>query len=235
MILMLVLTYTVYHNTNKNLTELSAQKQKNQTLSDDLFATKQALNSAQQKLTDAISIKHDVNIKVVEWAYKNAKPYIPKTYITMFLQEAKKYKNYLMIVAVIKEESGFDPFARSSAGAKGLGQIRTKIPETEESVWLDELIAKGIWEEEIDVYDYKRNIDAVNHILIEYKTQYNTWRQALYHYVNGDDNYVTRVLSNYAELSLMLQEEGDTNVTKRNQEELNPNPNPVVQKPVRPE
>lgn len=171
----------------------------------ELDKSKKAYISAQKMLEDN-GIKNNINPKVIEWAYKNAKSYIPKTYLVMFLQEAKKYKNYLMIVAIIKEESGFDPFARSTAGAKGLGQIRTKIPESSKSVWLDTLIDAGIWQEEIDVYDYRKNIAAVDYILKEYKLKYGSWRDVLFNYVNGDNKYVTKVLSNYAELSLMIQE-----------------------------
>lgn len=203
---------------------------------EELKKMKKAYATSQKMLEDN-GIKHNINEKVVNWAYKNAKSYIPKTFITMFLQEAKKYKTYLMIVAIIKEESAFDPFARSSAGAKGLGQIRTKIPESNKSVWLDMLIEVGIWQEEIDVYDYRKNIAAIDHILNEYKTKYGSWRDVLFHYVNGDKEYVTKVLSNYAELSLMLQEEeGELDDrTEANKATNQTNDNPVVQESLQSE
>lgn len=143
--------------------------------------------------------------RVVEWAYKNAGNHVPKVDIIRMLNEASTYKTYFLMLAVFKEESRFDAYAKSSAGAKGLGQIRTKIPKSGKSVWLDEMIAQGFWEAEIDVYDYRKNIKATDYILNRYYKKYGGWSEALLRYVNGDSKYVTRVLTNYAELTLLAE------------------------------
>ncbi len=162
--------------------------------------------SAAHSMLEDIGINHTINPDIIEWAYKNSKSYVPKPYVIQYLHEAKKYPYYLMIVALIKEESGFDVYARSKMNAKGLGQILTRKPGSGESVWADHLIDQGVWEEEIDVFDHRKNIAAINYILKKYRKQFGSWKKVLFQYVNGDSNYVTRVLSNYAELSLMLED-----------------------------
>jgi hypothetical protein len=162
--------------------------------------------SAAQSMLEDIGINHTIDPDIIEWAYKNSKSYVPKPYVIQYLHEAKKYPYYLMIVAIIKEESGFDVYARSKMNAKGLGQILTRKPGSEESVWVDHLIDQGVWQEEIDVFDYRKNIAAINYILKKYRKQFGSWKKVLFQYVNGDSHYITRVLSNYAELSLMLED-----------------------------
>ena len=104
-----------------------------------------------------------------------------------------------MLLSVIKEESNFYIFARSEKGAKGLTQVMTKI-------WNEELKSEGIWDEELDVFDYKRSIKAGNYILNKYYTQTGSWEEALLKYVGGDKDYVRRVLSNYGQIKLLAKE-----------------------------
>lgn len=151
------------------------------------------------------NIKTSVEPEIVEWAYKNAKQYIPRSTVIPILQEAKKYKNYLMIISVITEESGFNPFARSPKGAKGLGQVITK-KEGKWKGWFTELVEQNILQEEIDIFDYRKNIAAIDYILTKYRAEKGSWREALKAYVNGSSSYVTKVLSNFAEMSLILEE-----------------------------
>lgn len=143
--------------------------------------------------------------EIINWGYKNAKNYVPKSDVQQIIMEASKYKNFYMIISVITEETHYDRYARSEKNAKGLGQIRTKDSKGK-SVWLDELIEQGIWESEIDAYDYRKNIAAIDYILNKYHDEKGSWKEALSSYVNGDSNYVTRVLSNFAEISLLMTE-----------------------------
>ncbi len=159
-------------------------------------------NLLKQKLF-VVNKKQGANIAVpdilINWVYKNAKKYIPKSDIISLVRETARYKTCYMLLAVFKEESGFDRYAHSSKGAKGLGQIRT-------SVWFKKLAKEHIWSKPIDVYDYKKNIAACNYILLSYREEKGSWKKALYDYVNGNDAYVKRVLSNFAEISLLMDQ-----------------------------
>ncbi len=157
-------------------------------------------NLLKQKLF-VVNKKQNSNIVVpdilINWVYKNSKKYIPKSDIISLVRETARYKTCYMLLAVFKEESGFDRYAHSSKGAKGLGQIRT-------SVWFKKLTKEHIWNKPIDAYDYKKNIAACNYILLSYRKEKGSWKKALYDYVNGNDGYVKRVLSNFAEISLLM-------------------------------
>ena len=139
----------------------------------------------------------EIDPRVANWAYKNAAPFIPLNMVIDIVKEASKYENYLLLLSVIKEESNFYVFARSDKGAKGLGQINTQK-------WKEELIGKGIWQEEIDVFDYKRNIAATNYIIEQHYKAAGSWREAFLKYNNSTEKYVDTVLGNYAELNLLL-------------------------------
>ena len=108
-----------------------------------------------------------------------------------------------MLIAVIQVESGFDIYATSSKGAKGLGQITT-------SIWAEELVKAKVWDKKTDVYDYRKNIAGTNYILDKYMEKFGGWKECLNRYVGGDDSYVLKVLSNYAELTLLISKEEDS-------------------------
>ena len=135
--------------------------------------------------------------KIVDWAYKNSKSYIPKRDVRQIIEETTKYDLCLIILAVMKEESRFDRYARSSKNALGLCQIMG-------NVWFETLKKKGIVKEKIDFFDYTNNIAAANYILNEYYAKDKCWKKALNRYVNGSSHYVMNVLSNYAELKFVL-------------------------------
>lgn len=152
---------------------------------------------------------------VVKWSYANAASFVPISEIKPIVAECKRYRNYLMLLAVFREESRFNQYGRSDKGAKGLGQIITKTTNNPKwPGWLPKLIEEGIFEEEIDVFDISKNIRATDYILNTYYEEAGSWRKALSKYVNGDSAYVTRVLSNFAELTLLLTEENDAGNTK---------------------
>ena len=166
------------------------------------YATKIANLRHTTAYQEGLIVNNNLNIvpdkKLVKWAYKNSKPFIPKDMVVDILKEASKYDNYLMMLAVFKEESSFYVFARSEKQAKGLGQIMTRV-------WRETLVEEGIWDEEIDVFDYKRNIAATDYVINTYYKSTGSWREALLRYVGGDPKYVDRVLSNYAELKLLSE------------------------------
>ena len=148
-------------------------------------------NSTKCKYTD-----EDID-SITKWAYKNSKGYIPIEDVREIVIESSKYKSFLMLIAVIREESQFDRYARSSKNALGLGQIMANI-------WLDTLRKEGIAKNKIDLFYYKTNIRATNYILLKYYKDKKTWNGALKSYVNGSKSYVISVLSDYAELQLLL-------------------------------
>lgn len=137
--------------------------------------------------------------KLVDWAYKNAKTYIPKRDIRQIVEETTKYDMCLLLLAVAKEESHFDRYARSNKNALGLCQIMS-------SVWLETLKKEGIVEKKIDFFDYTKNIAAANYILSGYYNKEKSWKKALNKYVSGSSKYVINVLSSYAELKLILND-----------------------------
>ena len=138
-----------------------------------------------------------VDPRIVEWAYKNADKKVARISIIQYLEETQRYDKFLMLVSIMQVESKFNLYAVSNKGAKGLGQITTKI-------WLDELTEAGLWKEEIDVYDYRKNIAAIDYIVRKLLKEHKSWPECLNRYVGGDKDYVTKVLSNYAELTLLL-------------------------------
>jgi hypothetical protein len=166
------------------------------------------------ELNDIGSVNYsEEDILIIDWCYSNAAQYVPKSVITRIVMAAKKYPNYLLILSIITEESHFNQYAKSEKEAKGLGQIMT-------SIWLDEMLKENIWQEEVDVYDTSKNIAGCNYILNKYFAATNGWKETLLKYVNGDSNYVTKVLSNFAELTLLLanhkegkKEAGNTEVS----------------------
>ena len=152
---------------------------------------------------------------VIAWAYTNAASFVPRSEIIPIVVETKRYRTYLMLLSVFKEESGFNQYARSNKEAKGLGQIITKTSGNAKwAGWLPTLIEEGIFTEEIDVFDTHKNIAATDYILNVYYQETGSWKNALLKYVNGDSSYVTRVLSNFAELTLLLAEESDARNTE---------------------
>lgn len=141
-----------------------------------------------------------IDERVVRWAHTNADAKVPRIEIVRYLREMSKYDNFLMLISTVQVESGFDLYATSGKGARGLGQI---IPK----VWAEELVKVKVWDKKTDVYDYRKNIAGTDYILNKYLKKFGGWRKCLNRYVGGDSSYVLRVLSNYAELTLLISKE----------------------------
>lgn len=168
-----------------------------------------------EKHSDTIP-KHNfehVDKDVLDWAYKKAQKHVPISHVATVLYYAQDYNNYLMMIALIAEESAFDTYAKSTKSARGLPQIMW-------DVWGDTLKAEGILTEKIDLYDARYSIPACDYILNDYKKQFGDWHTVLNRYVNGDKDYVMRVLSNYAELTLIVNDRNTKGATAHE-----PNPN----------
>lgn len=124
-------------------------------------------------------------------------------YQTLAEQTAAKYglPPYLL-TALVQQESGFCPTARSSAGAMGLGQL---IPSTAASLGVT------------DPYDPVQNLDGAARYLRQQFLTFKTWPLALAAYNAGPgavikynntippyketQNYVRRILARYATLT----------------------------------
>ena len=166
----------------------------------DLLMQKENIIASLNYDIDSMDSKIVVDEKIINWAYKNAGPKVPRIEVVRYLQEMSKYPNFLMLASVVQVESKFNMYAVSGKGAKGLGQITTAI-------WVEELVNSNIWKDVTSVYNYKYNIAATNYILEKYLEQYGSWKECLNRYVGGDQTYVLRVLSNYAELTLLIDKE----------------------------
>lgn len=195
-------TYTLkkhvvaYRSVYSSLQQLvNAGSAKAVSLEEENTALKDRINElAASKVVEQVVLNVE-DQAIADWAYKNSVPFVPKSMVEDIIREASRYDNYLLLVSIMKTESNFHIFA-SSGNKKGLGQIDVQV-------WKEELIAAGIWEEEIDVFDYKKHLAAVNYILeVAYKVT-GDWRQALVKY-NSKEAYDSKVLGTFAELSLIL-------------------------------
>ncbi len=175
-----------------------------------------------QKLLDESIEKHDISLKLfkssindledklkvkkklkvhplfIKWVFRNSNkcPEVLCSNITNYIFEEAKYP--VLTLSLIQRESAFNPFAKSSVGAKGLGQVMWKI-------WKNKLIENNIAEHERDLYDWKININATNFIINELYIQHKgNWMKILDHYVGGDNNnYINDIYKNVGILTLI--------------------------------
>jgi hypothetical protein len=131
----------------------------------------------------------DLNHNLTSWMY-NKSDKMPRTManemITYIYQNCSHPK---IIIGIIKEESDFDPFAyRADTKVYGLGQIKY-------DVWKDELKQFDIHEAR-DLYDWKKNIVAMNYIFNKYYDQQKSLEKALSRYVGEINNDMQRYRSN---------------------------------------
>jgi hypothetical protein len=160
---------------------------KNQALQKEVIIIKEALEANKVVPPDKA---------IVDWCMFKTKAYVPRAYVEQYVYKISKTKYYKMELAIIAEESRFDTYAISPDGSKGLAMIRM-------SVWADRLKSAGIIKEDRDIFDHEKNIKACEYILTIYKKEYGNWNKVLFNYVGGNSAYVTKVLANYAELSLI--------------------------------
>lgn len=132
----------------------------------------------------------------VDWILKNSNK-ISRHTATDIYEKCMDTQTGLLMLAIAKRESNFNPAAISKAGAVGLNQIMA-------SVWTETLVEEGIITESRDLFDYDKNILASDYIITLYYNQTGGWKKALRKYVGGHHNtYIKDVLSTYGELMLL--------------------------------
>jgi len=150
----------------------------------------------------ATTVEEEENVevvpKVVDWVMKKSTR-VPRSIAEVIVRECCKTDYPVVLLALIARESSFNPFARSKAGAIGLGQILPKV-------WLDELRSKGLVREVRDLYDPVINIRCTNYIFVSYlRKSNNDLSTALVRYVGGKNSaYVKDILLNIGELVVIL-------------------------------
>jgi hypothetical protein len=136
---------------------------------------------------------------LVDWVYNNSN--LPKSLseeIVMFVNENCSYPR--LVLSIILQESDFRIFVyRKQTNVYGLGQIKYDI-------WKDEIKQFGI-EEARDLYDWKKNILAINYIINKYYNESGDPEKALRKYVGEVNNdmtpYCNNILKTVGYLSLL--------------------------------
>lgn len=117
---------------------------------------------------------------------------------TQITDEAWKYKNALLLLAVMEAESEFNPTAYSKAGARGLGQINYKAHHA--------MLSKMLSHPR-DLHNIETNFRATDAILSMYlQNAKGDIEQALAYYLGGrDGKYMHRILLNLSQLYLLTR------------------------------
>jgi soluble lytic murein transglycosylase-like protein len=143
------------------------------------------------------------DLLIIEEALKELKPQLDTVILKEILlysdEYAKEYNLPLtLVLSIMNRESGFNPLAVSSKGAKGLMQIMTKVHA-------DKLKEMGI-----DAYQAMHIGNSIKlgcWILREYYDQTKEMKKALRKYVGGvHDSYYVDILTWYVTLNTKILE-----------------------------
>ncbi len=156
-------------------------------------------NVQEHIVVETIPEKEIVSQDLIEWIYKRSN--LPKTTakeISIFIYENCKYPH--LIHGIIMRESNFKIFShRKDTKVYGLGQITY-------SVWKDEIKQFGV-NESRDLYDWRKNILAINYIFNKYYEETGDLRLALKKYVGEVNNdmskYTTDILAHVGYLYII--------------------------------
>ena len=135
--------------------------------------------------------------RMAEWIYRNSSRISRRTALVIARAVSRTSKP-LLILSIIKVESGFNPAAVSKAGAIGLGQI---LPSDYQ---LKLLKNEGILKEKRDLFDVETNVRATEYMFEQKLKKHKTVEKALYAYVGGSRKYIQKVLTTLGNLYAFL-------------------------------
>ena len=138
-----------------------------------------------------IKFNIDNNLYVFNWCLKYKHNKVSNNELYKIIDYAYKYSdNPELILAVISVESNFNKLAKSKVNAAGLMQVMPFWKKTKAFKKL------GI----TNLHSIHENIIAGNYILNLYIKKTGSLSKALNKYVNGSNNYVSKVLTRYNKL-----------------------------------
>jgi len=134
---------------------------------------------------------------LTNWVFNNSFCVSRKT-AKEIVEIAEKSKHSLFLLALISVESSFNPYAVSSKGAVGLGQI---MPVHE-----GDLITQKLIENKRQLFDIETNILATEYIFLKmYKAKQFQLRKTLAAYLNEDNyQYYSNIMDKYFELMALI-------------------------------
>ncbi len=97
-----------------------------------------------------------------------------------------------LLIAIMRTESNFDPFAVSSMDAKGLMQIRL-FNKKGKSIWYSELKDAGVLKGKYDIYDPMINAESGSYILAGYMEKEGSLVKAFGRYSGNAVGYADKV------------------------------------------
>lgn len=162
----------------------------------ELTQTKNELEKAKEKLShNNRRLISDIE-RYISVYYKRVPTILRKNIADTIVNKSSEYNiSPSLIVGIIEVESSFDPLAVSSKNARGLMQV---MPE-----WVEKCGVDSVY----DLHEIDINIDCgIRIFLIHFDEEDNNLDKALYKYVGGDKNYVTRVLVSAGKFSSFCSE-----------------------------
>jgi len=140
--------------------------------------------------------RRELRSQLCEWIYKKYTRSSRET-ILKIIDESMETKHPFLILALFGAESEFNPTAKSSVGALGLGQIMPKY-------YADILKKEGIIKEIRDLYNVTENIKATEYALLyELERAEGNFALALSRYSGGASKYFSKVAENYIYLTMI--------------------------------
>lgn len=135
---------------------------------------------------------------LIDWVYKNSIR-ISKQTAADIVSATLKTDHPILLLALIRVESEFNPAAVSSVGAKGLGQIRFEVHK--------KALATLNITDARDLFDIDKNIVATELILMDMlRMNKGNIVKTLDSYVGGTIvNYRMKVLSRFTEVSVLIR------------------------------
>jgi len=168
-----------------------------------LFAWLSTTNEQNIKVNSKVEIKmEDVNAEdiYIQWILEHSTRCDEDT-AAIIVREALKTEMPSLILALIANESGFNPTA-TNGDAIGLGQIRWKY-------WGSFLKEKHIVESVRDLYNPAKNVRAINAILTKLIREKGSIERALIAYLGGD-KFIGRLAQFFLTLFMEVHDAGKT-------------------------